>query len=172
MCTHVCQNGGICSAPDNCTCSSGWTGSTCKEGLWQNACVWWGSKLVFLKQNNLIFSLQDEDKEHSHWSLTNIWHWSHYVKNGVHVNVAIMFRLTHYTLRNIDKDCHSNFDIHVILVEGVNEITLVLGGTDQLTEKAVCKSTPLKWTIPMWVKTGLDPICTFHRWPQTRLKLV
>jgi len=37
ICTHICQNGGTCSAPDSCTCTSGWTGNTCSEGLWQHA---------------------------------------------------------------------------------------------------------------------------------------
>ena len=27
-----CQNGGICTAPNNCSCTAGWTGPICNEG--------------------------------------------------------------------------------------------------------------------------------------------
>ena len=33
ICFKTCQNGGTCSSPDTCNCASGWTGSTCSEGL-------------------------------------------------------------------------------------------------------------------------------------------
>ena len=29
VCTSACQNGGTCSAPNTCTCTSSWTGATC-----------------------------------------------------------------------------------------------------------------------------------------------
>lgn len=29
VCTSSCQNGGTCSAPNTCTCTSQWTGQTC-----------------------------------------------------------------------------------------------------------------------------------------------
>ena len=30
ICTSPCQNGGICTAPDTCTCDVGWTGMQCE----------------------------------------------------------------------------------------------------------------------------------------------
>ena len=32
VCTQACQNGGICSAPDSCSCVNGWSGQLCEEG--------------------------------------------------------------------------------------------------------------------------------------------
>ena len=29
VCTSACQNGGTCSAPNTCSCTSSWTGATC-----------------------------------------------------------------------------------------------------------------------------------------------
>ena len=32
VCQPECENGGECTAPDNCTCAPGWRGPTCSEG--------------------------------------------------------------------------------------------------------------------------------------------
>ena len=32
ICSPSCQNGGVCTAPDTCSCTAGWTGSLCDEG--------------------------------------------------------------------------------------------------------------------------------------------
>ena len=32
ICRQGCANGGTCSAPDVCTCSTGWTGQYCTVG--------------------------------------------------------------------------------------------------------------------------------------------
>ena len=29
----VCYNGGTCAAPENCSCTTGWTGSNCSIGM-------------------------------------------------------------------------------------------------------------------------------------------
>ena len=33
FCSQRCYNGGTCTAPNNCTCQSGWTGHDCTLGL-------------------------------------------------------------------------------------------------------------------------------------------
>ena len=38
MCTQPCLNGGTCSAPDSCICTSGWTGKSCEEGIYTHSC--------------------------------------------------------------------------------------------------------------------------------------
>lgn len=32
ICSTPCQNGGMCTAPNTCSCTAGWTGSVCHEG--------------------------------------------------------------------------------------------------------------------------------------------
>ena len=32
VCPDGCFNGGVCTAPGTCTCSSGWTGNDCTQG--------------------------------------------------------------------------------------------------------------------------------------------
>ena len=44
ICTNPCMNGGVCSAPNTCTCASGWEGSTCDkcidlEGCEHGSCI-------------------------------------------------------------------------------------------------------------------------------------
>ena len=34
ICEQSCLNGGTCTAPDVCTCRSGWTGSRCERGVY------------------------------------------------------------------------------------------------------------------------------------------
>ena len=36
VCPAGCFNGGNCSAPGICTCSSGWTGNECRQGMKYN----------------------------------------------------------------------------------------------------------------------------------------
>lgn len=36
-CSQGCYNGGNCTSPYVCTCSTGWTGGDCKIGLYTNA---------------------------------------------------------------------------------------------------------------------------------------
>ena len=33
ICINGCHNGGTCTAPSNCRCTSGWTGSNCQTGI-------------------------------------------------------------------------------------------------------------------------------------------
>ncbi|OWZ23365.1 hypothetical protein PHMEG_0001774 [Phytophthora megakarya] len=37
-CAKVCENGGVCSAPDVCTCTSGWTGDDCTIPVCSTSC--------------------------------------------------------------------------------------------------------------------------------------
>lgn len=37
-CTQICENGGACSGPDTCTCSSGWSGDDCTVPTCSTAC--------------------------------------------------------------------------------------------------------------------------------------
>ena len=32
VCPGGCFNGGVCTAPGTCTCTSGWTGNDCRQG--------------------------------------------------------------------------------------------------------------------------------------------
>ena len=32
ICDPGCENGGNCSAPDECSCPAGWSGDTCAQG--------------------------------------------------------------------------------------------------------------------------------------------
>ena len=32
ICDPVCENGGTCVYPHNCTCLEGWTGARCEQG--------------------------------------------------------------------------------------------------------------------------------------------
>ena len=32
ICDPGCENGGTCSAPDECSCTAGWSGDTCAQG--------------------------------------------------------------------------------------------------------------------------------------------
>ena len=32
VCPDGCFNGGVCTAPGTCTCSSGWNGNDCTQG--------------------------------------------------------------------------------------------------------------------------------------------
>ena len=32
VCARPCQNGGTCTAPNTCTCASGWSGTQCTTG--------------------------------------------------------------------------------------------------------------------------------------------
>ena len=32
VCSSGCYNGGMCTAPNTCMCTSGWTGPTCTTG--------------------------------------------------------------------------------------------------------------------------------------------
>ena len=34
ICSPQCANGGTCTKPNTCSCTSGWTGSTCNKGLY------------------------------------------------------------------------------------------------------------------------------------------
>ena len=40
ICTKACENGGTCTAPDNCSCVAGWTGPQCTNGInvWFTIC--------------------------------------------------------------------------------------------------------------------------------------
>ncbi|CAF1264301.1 unnamed protein product [Adineta steineri] len=38
VCTTLCQNGGVCSAPNTCKCASGWTDATCSTPICSNSC--------------------------------------------------------------------------------------------------------------------------------------
>ena len=31
ICDPVCENGGICTTPNECSCTAGWNGSTCTQ---------------------------------------------------------------------------------------------------------------------------------------------
>ena len=45
-CTNPCQNGGICTAPDTCTCMAEWTGVECQNGKWTPEHEIWVQKLI------------------------------------------------------------------------------------------------------------------------------
>ena len=36
ICTHTCENGGTCSAPNTCSCTASWTGSLCTNGVYMS----------------------------------------------------------------------------------------------------------------------------------------
>ncbi|CAF4277077.1 unnamed protein product, partial [Adineta steineri] len=38
VCTSGCQHGGTCTAPDTCTCASGWSDDTCDSAVCTNDC--------------------------------------------------------------------------------------------------------------------------------------
>ena len=50
ICTTRCANGGTCSAPYTCTCSSGWTGQDCTTRKYFNITV------AAIRQNNDIYT--------------------------------------------------------------------------------------------------------------------
>ncbi|RLN95529.1 hypothetical protein BBJ28_00007480 [Nothophytophthora sp. Chile5] len=47
-CAKVCENGGVCTAPDVCSCSSGWTGDDCTLPVCSTSC---GSRQICVGPN-------------------------------------------------------------------------------------------------------------------------